>query len=64
MNSGAQAARVPNMKRRREKNPLSEGQRRALEESGGEPLEGSGFESEEPEPDFSDSEAPAEPPRS
>lgn len=51
------------MKRRREKNRLSEGQRRALEELGGEPLEGSGFEGEQPEPDFSGSNVPAEPPR-
>lgn len=50
------------MSRQREKNRLSEGQRRALEEMGGEPLEGSGFESEQPEPEFSENNAPAEPP--
>ena len=35
---------------------------KAADAIGGEPLEGSGFESETPEPDFSDSEQPAETP--
>ena len=37
---------------RRPKIPISEKMRNALYEVGGEPLEGSGFESEEPELEF------------
>jgi hypothetical protein len=59
LNFGGEGGRVLHMKKWLEKNALSEQQRRAMEEVGGELLEGSGFESELPKPDFSGSEAPA-----
>lgn len=59
MKFGVQGGRVLHMKKWWEKKALNEEQRRALEEVGGEPLEGSGFESEQPEPDFSENNAPA-----
>jgi hypothetical protein len=41
------------MKIRNRKTPTSEKLRQAMESIGGEPLEGSGFEDETPEPEFS-----------
>jgi hypothetical protein len=38
--------------------------RKALDDVGGEPLPGSGFENETPEPEFTDSKQPAEVPPS
>jgi hypothetical protein len=48
------------MKFRQKRNFTSEQVRKALEQVGGEPLEGSGFEDETPDPEFSES-APAAP---
>lgn len=52
------------MQRKQRKTSVNEQLRKALEDIGGEPLEGSGFESETPEPEFSGSEPDdAAPPR-
>lgn len=47
------------MKKRPMKTPMEEKLRKAKENIGGEPLQGSGFEDETPEPEFSETE-PAE----
>jgi hypothetical protein len=47
------------MKKRIIKDPIQEKLRKALEDIGGEPLQGSGFEKETSEPEFSETE-PAE----
>jgi hypothetical protein len=44
---------------RHRKIPMSEKLRKALDDVGGEPLEGSGFERETPAPEFSESEPAA-----
>ena len=51
------------MKNRNRKTPTSEKLRQAMESIGGQPLEGSGFEDETPEPEFSVTETARKPAR-
>ena len=51
------------MHHRQPRIPMSDQLRQAMDDLGAEPLEGSGFEGETPEPGFSDSESAAEPRR-
>jgi hypothetical protein len=52
------------MKVQQQKKPWSRQVREAMDDLGGEPLEGSGFEADTPEPEFSGDEHPAPgPPR-
>jgi hypothetical protein len=58
------AGMVTPMNIRRQKKPMSEQPRKALDDIGGEPLAGSGFENEAPDPEFSEiSPAAPEQPR-
>jgi hypothetical protein len=56
LKSSRGSATVLGMQRRQRKTPMSEQMRKALDDTGGEPLDGSGFENETAERDFSDSE--------
>ena len=51
------------MNRRQQKIPMSDKMCKALDDLGAEPLEGSGFENETPDPEFSESEPAAPGPR-
>jgi hypothetical protein len=49
------------MRSRSKRLPISEQLRTALDDVGGEPLEGSGFDGETPDPEFSENEPAAVP---